>query len=344
MPLRAKQATFFAAKLVLSIGVLIYLVHRLDLDQLRANLFAVDPAMFLFALALIGIQTLISNSRWMLIMRSLDVSIEWLAGLRILMISLWFNQLLPSSAGGDVVRVWLLRRRGVQWSQAVRGVMADRFTALLCLVALMVAGLPFLFTRVHNSAADLAIGGLAAAGVAGTIFLLTLDRWPARITEFGPMPGFVRFGTLVRYLLLGFRQRELLFGSAIVIHLLTVASCFVLAMGLQAKLSVFDAFVFFPPVILLTAIPISISGWGVREGAMVACLALAGVSPAKALAISLLLGVIGVIIGVAGGIVWLASPERGRFTAAQAVALAEDASAPLLDAGAEQDSEMRSRP
>jgi len=56
------------------------------------------------------------------------------------------------------------------------------------------------------------------------------------------------------------------------------------------------------------------------------------------------LGVIGVIIGVAGGIVWLASPERGRFTAAQAVALAEDASAPLLDAGAEQDSEMRSRP
>jgi uncharacterized membrane protein YbhN (UPF0104 family) len=97
--------------------------------------------------------------------------------MRILMISLWFNQVLPSSAGGDVVRIWLLRRRGVQWSQAVKGVMADRFTALLGLVALMVAGLPFLVLRVHNSAADLAIGGLAAAGVAGTIVLLTLDRW-----------------------------------------------------------------------------------------------------------------------------------------------------------------------
>jgi uncharacterized membrane protein YbhN (UPF0104 family) len=97
--------------------------------------------------------------------------------MRILMISLWFNQVLPSSAGGDVVRIWLLRRRGGQWSQAVKGVMADRFTALLGLVALMVAGLPFLVLRVHNSAADLAIGGLAAAGVAGTIVLLTLDRW-----------------------------------------------------------------------------------------------------------------------------------------------------------------------
>ena len=104
MPLRAKQVTFFAAKLLLSIGVLVYLVRRLDLDQLRSNLFAVDPWTFLLALALVGLQTAILNGRWMLIMRSLGVSIEWLAGMRILLISLWFNQVLPSSAGGDVVR------------------------------------------------------------------------------------------------------------------------------------------------------------------------------------------------------------------------------------------------
>ena len=76
MPLRAKQVTFLAAKLVLSTGVLVYLVRRLDLDQLRTNLFAVDPWMFLLALALVAIQTAILNGRWMLIMRSLDVSIE----------------------------------------------------------------------------------------------------------------------------------------------------------------------------------------------------------------------------------------------------------------------------
>lgn len=342
--MRAKQVMFFAAKLVLSIGVLVYLVRHLDLDRLRTNLFAVEPWMFLLALALVALQTTILNGRWMLIMHSLDVVIDWLAGMRILMISLWFNQVLPSSAGGDVVRIWLLRRRGVQWSQAVKGVMADRFTALLGLVALMVAGLPFLVVRAHNSAAELAIGGLAAAGVAGTIFLLTLDRWPKRIIALGPIGSLVRFGTLVRFLLLEFRQRELLFGSAILIHVLTTASCYVLAKGLQANLTVLDALIFFPPVILLTAVPISISGWGVREGAMVACLALAGVDPAKSLAISLLLGVISVIIGVAGGVVWLVSPERGRFTAAQAVALAEDAAAPLLDRGLEQASGMQSSP
>jgi glycosyltransferase 2 family protein len=68
------------------------------------------------------------------------------------------------------------------------------------------------------------------------------------------------------------------------------------------------------------------------------------VSPAKALAISLLMGAISVIIGVVGGIVWLTSPERGKFTAAQAVAMAEDASGPLLDDGLEPISDMPTSP
>ena len=47
---------------------------------------------------------------------------------------------------------------------------------------------------------------------------------------------------------------------------------------------------------------------------------------------------------IPGGIVWLVSPERSKFTAAQAVALAEGASGPLLDGGLEQAGEMQSRP
>jgi glycosyltransferase 2 family protein len=89
--------------------------------------------------------------------------------------------------------------------------------------------------------------------------------------------------------------------------------------GLRAQLSLLDAFILIPPVILLTAVPISISGWGVREGAMVACLGLAGVPSEKALSISLLLGAISVIIGVAGGVIWLTSAERGTYSAASAV-------------------------
>ena len=99
---------------------------------------------------------------------------------------------------------------------------------------------------------------------------------------------------------------------------MTAAACFVLARGVGAQLSVTDAGILIPPVVLLTAVPISISGWGVREGAMVACLGLAGVPSEQALSVSLLLGAISVIIGLVGGAIWLASPERGLYSADRA--------------------------
>jgi glycosyltransferase 2 family protein len=318
MQSRLKQMAFFSAKVLLSIGVLLYIARGLDLQKLRIHLLAVDPVMFLLALGMIGLQTFVLNGRWVLIMRLLDVSLDWMAGWRILMISLWFNQVLPSSAGGDVVRIWLLRQRGVQWSQTVKGVMADRFTALIGLVALMVIGFPLLLTHVTDQAAILVIGGLTAAGIVGTAVLLTLDRWPQRIITIRPIASFVQFGSFVRFLLLRFERRNILLASALLIHLITAAACYALAVGLRAQLSILDAFILVPPVILLTAVPISISGWGVREGAMIACLALVGIPSETALSVSLLLGAISMVIGVAGGLIWLASRERNTYSAASA--------------------------
>lgn len=266
MQSRFKQAALFSVKLLLSIAVLVYIVRGLDLRQLRSHLVSVDPLLFVLALTLIFFQTFVLNGRWALIMRALGVSLDWLAGWRILMISLWFNQVLPSSVGGDAVRMWLLRQRGVQWPEAVKGVAADRFTALIGLIVLMVAGLPFLMSRVSNQAAILAIGGLTLAGIAGTAVLLTLDRLPRRLIAHPAIASFVRFGTLVRFLLLQSERRVLLFGSALLIHLVTAAACYALARGVGAQLSMVDAGILIPPVVLLTAVPISISGWGVREG------------------------------------------------------------------------------
>lgn len=320
---RFKQAVLFLVKLLLSIAVLIYIACGLDLRQLRTHLLSVDPFLFALALALVFVQTFLLNGRWELIMRALDVSLDWFAGWRILMISLWFNQVLPSSVGGDAVRMWLLRQRGVQWPEAVKGVAADRFTALIGLIVLMVVGLPFLVVRVSNPAAILAIGGLTLAGVAGTVVLLTLDRLPKRLITLPAIATFVRFGTLVRFLLLQSQHRGLMFGSALLIHVMTALACYALARGVGAQLSSLDTGILIPPVILLTAVPISISGWGVREGAMVACLGLAGVPSEEALSVSLLMGAISVIVGLAGGAIWLASPERGSYSADKAAQAAE---------------------
>jgi uncharacterized membrane protein YbhN (UPF0104 family) len=115
----------------------------------------------------------------------------------------------------------------------------------------------------------------------------------------------------------------------------TALSCYVLARGVGAQLTLLDAGILIPPVVLLTAVPISISGWGVREGAMVACLGLAGVPSEQALSVSLLLGAISVILGLVGGAIWLASPERGSYAADRAAEAAAEAPGYGLGQGGE---------
>jgi uncharacterized membrane protein YbhN (UPF0104 family) len=63
---------------------------------------------------------------------------------------------------------------------------------------------------------------------------------------------------------------------------------------------------------LVTMAPISFAGWGVREGAMIVGLGLAGIAAADALAVSVAFGLLQVVLGVPGGVLWLARRSAGR--------------------------------
>jgi uncharacterized membrane protein YbhN (UPF0104 family) len=324
---RFKAVLFFLAKLLFTFGILWLVVRNLDFADLRARLADSNPLMLVLALLLTMIQTLILALRWVMVMDAVGAPIPVWAGLRILLVSLWFNQVLPSSFGADAVRIWLLRRRRVAWRPAFHGVLGDRITALLGLVIMIVVMFPFLVARVDNLAAIATIGSLAVLGLAGTTVLATLDKWPARFIALWPISAFARLGGMIQFLLLRYRHRAALLGVAIVIHLLTVTNSLVIANMVHAKLSIIDALIFIPPIILLSSMPISISGWGVREGAMVAGLSLVGVAPSAALAISVLLGLTTMVVGLCGGALWLMSSDRQAFTARETATFAMEAEA-----------------
>jgi uncharacterized protein (TIRG00374 family) len=315
------KALVTLAKFAVSIGILVLLLRGQDLSSLKSDLLAVDLSVLALAVLLLFAQTFVLCHRWILILRAMNVPLDWLRGWRILMVSTFFNQVLP--AGGDAVRIWMLRRHGVQWSPTISSIVADRFLALLALGFIVLAGMPFLLQRISDKSLLFAIVIVLVIACFGLIALLMLDRWPHRIIAALPA-RIVQFAMLVRAPLAA-QGRGTMMMAAVIIHLFTVAACYVIAIGLDAPLSALDAFVLIPLVILSSAVPISIGGWGVREGAMVAALGLAGIASDKALAISVLLGLGGLIVGLFGGLVWLIAPERASFSPDEARASAERA-------------------
>ena len=88
-------------------------------------------------------------------------------------------------------------------------------------------------------------------------------------------------------------------------HALAAGAVYAFATGLQLGLSVWDCLALFPAVILVTLIPISFAGWGIREGAKVALFAFAGLTADTTLALSLAFGVALLAASLPGCAWWL---------------------------------------
>ncbi len=93
-------------------------------------------------------------------------------------------------------------------------------------------------------------------------------------------------------------------------HLTIAMMVFVLASGLGVALTLPEALALVPAVMLMTVFPVSVAGWGVREGAMVVMLSFAGVTPEVGLAISLLFGLLLIVSALPGLAFWLAGRVR----------------------------------
>ena len=86
-----------------------------------------------------------------------------------------------------------------------------------------------------------------------------------------------------------------------------------LGRGLGIHVSLGHFLVLIPPVMLVSMVPVSIAGWGVREGAMVGALGFVSVGADEALALSVLFGLVVMVVGLPGGLIWfLTGKERAR--------------------------------
>jgi uncharacterized membrane protein YbhN (UPF0104 family) len=310
-----KRLAMTALKIAVSAALLWFLCHRIALAPVIADLRRVRPGPAALVLALGVAQIFLFTARWQWVARICHASLSWRAHLRLIFIGLFFNQTLPSSIGGDAVRLWLSVRMGVPAGRAFTSLAVDRFVALIVLMGLSIATLPLFYRLVGDDALRHGLSILLAAGAAGFIVLLLggsvlaarLSAW--RITApLGAIAAdlrgiFVKPAGLVIILL------------SLAIHLMTVAVILLIAAGLGIAFPTDAALVLVPPILLVSVVPIAIAGWGLRESAMVVALAQVHVAAPDALAISILYGLVQFLTGLPGAVLWWRQQDKAALSA-----------------------------
>jgi len=294
----------FFLKLAVSTLLIGFLVVTHDLSEALSRLRAVDRFWFLANLLLLGGGILLAALRWRMVLDGIGVALSFAGVLRIVFVGLFFNQVLPSSIGGDAVRAWQIHRLVASAGVALQSVLLDRLAGLGGLVLLVVAGLPMLFRMTADGAAQFAMMGLAFAAILGLALILTADRLPLAFLGERLHRGLMGIAREGRALLLAFRRAPSVLGLSCGIHVFSALSVFCLAQGLGIALGLFESLVLVPPVILLMVLPISLAGWGVREGAMIAALGFVGVASADALLLSIAFGLSVLLTNLPGGALW----------------------------------------
>lgn len=294
-----------AIKAAVTLLLLGWLLHRIDLAPLLARLGRLDLTLTAASILLMMVQLLLTSWRWAMVARIIDAPLTPEAALRLTLIGHFFNQTLPSAIGGDAVRAWLANREGMPLAKAVSGVFADRLIALLLLVAIVGATLPQFYARVPAAGLRMTVAALVAATAAGVIALIVLGPTVARLLQRHRWTrALAQLAEDLRRVLTS-RQGVPIMTSAIIVHVGVVTSAWLVARAMAIDVSLLDCLVLMPPIVLVTTLPISIAGWGVRESATVVAFGFIGVAPADALALSVVFGLVQVAIGLPGGFVWM---------------------------------------
>jgi uncharacterized protein (TIRG00374 family) len=303
------------------------LLSSIDIGAAKDRILGADPVMILCAGVVLLIQMGVGGARWWAVMRAIETPLPWFELTKLFWIGGFFSQALPSSVGGDPIRIYMAYKDGLPLSKAINGVMLERVVTIIGLTILAIAVQPWFVPKLNAETQMLTLTVLAMLG-AGTIFgvivLLYLDRLPEALSKFRIVRGMNALAADSRLLFLRLKGAVLASIFGILTHVNISLCVFFLAMSIGVDVTWLDCMVLMPLVILVTTLPISIAGWGVREGAMVTAFALVGVPGEGALVLSLMLGILGIVMMIPGGGFWLIRRKAGEaMSAADAEAAVE---------------------
>jgi uncharacterized membrane protein YbhN (UPF0104 family) len=301
-------------KIAVSVGLLAWVVRSLDLGSISERLTTANPIRVAAALAITLAIATLHAARWRIVVTANNARLSYLRALQLTLIGYFFNQTLPSTIGGDAFRIWGAYRARMRLTDAANSVILDRLVALAALLLMVAVMTPWLFEHVGTDASRGAILFLVAAGIGGFAALLGVDRLPAAFLRWRALRLVATLSAYGRRVLLVPRYSVPTVALTVLAHCVAAATMYILATAIDVNVSLFHCVLLFPLVMIVSIIPVSIAGWGVREGAMVVALSLVGVAPTEAFSLSVLYGLVNVAAGVPGGILWLA---RARTSAPQ---------------------------
>ncbi len=306
-------------RILISLAVLILVIASVGVERLWSVLTAVDPGLFLLALAIHFLGLVIRTFRWAILVKSLEIRVSFGRLFYLYMAGNFFNTFLPTGIGGDVVKIIDLAPDS-GGARAFSTVFADRLTGILgtSLIGLCVA----IVDPADVPPPLVALVIVVTGGILFATLLMTQQKLIDRVMRH--VPGWSKLLSKGKFrkmydALTSYSLRAIVSSTLISLPftLTLIASQYTLALSLGLIVPVQYFALFIPLTALVQLLPISFNGLGVREVTYQALFGTVGVAGEQAVAVSLLYYVLRVVTGLIGGLMYLIGNLRTARREAQ---------------------------
>jgi hypothetical protein len=293
-------------KIAVAATILVLIARRVDFAAALGLMRSADPFWIAASIAASLLIIAADAAFWAGSMRPAGLTMNFRTGLLFGIVSWFFVNIAPSTIGADLFRAAQMRAAGATTARSIRLVAAARLMSFAALIAVIGAGLPIAFEAFDSPRDRLALAAIFAISLICLAGLILggplLGKMPTRFRR-GPLAFAAELSADARLLLRRTGPEGWFF--LLVQHLLRFAGVLCIAASLGENVDAAALFALVPSAFLAAMIPISFGGWGVREASFVYFLGVAGIDAPAALAISILFGLTRILIGGAGGLLWL---------------------------------------
>ena len=297
-------------KTMVTVALFYLLFRKVDFHDFWATLRTARFNLLLLGFAVLCVGHYVCLFRWRLLMRPLMPVPSLAQLLKIYCIGLFFNLAFPTVVGGDVVKMYYAGKPSRQYAQSFAATFLDRDAGMLAMMIIACYATLAHPVSIPGVPVSLIVWGAFAAFllVNGAIFTPSVHRLLTSLLHRMRMPRIA--GKMDRlssaFQILG-RERNVLLGSlaiSLVNQFLVISVTWLISEALRLDLSILYFLAFVPVVTLVSMIPVSLNGMGLRDYAFRALFSAVGVSPASCLALSLLYFSTMILSAIPGGVLY----------------------------------------
>src|ERR1700731_3368067 len=298
-------------KILISAALLYLALRKANFSDLASPIDVASLGWLGLAIAVTFLQIFVGVLRWCAISAECGAPLTTRTAMRYNLIGAFFNQTLPSSIGGDAVRLWLVARNGAGWRAATYSIFVDHAIGLIALSIIIVASLPWSYNLISDPNGRSALLLVDFAALAGGVGFLVLGmlRWPW-LKRWWATHHIHACAVIANRVIFSRRRGPKVTVLSLLVHVLAVVIAWCVVQPIAAPVTFGQTFQVIPPVMLITMLPISIAGWGVREATMGLAFGYAGLMTNEGVNVSLLFGAVPFLVGACGGLVWIFSAEK----------------------------------